>query len=588
MELDARQTEMMTSAITLSDMEIFIFPELMIAGALANMMSPLVWQWKDDPYFQDMDKLSPYQRVLRVKQYIIDNYTFNLDLETWGLTTKGKERERFQPFVDFEQVEATNALMGYEGDRYYYDIDIRRHFGLENYTTDVLPYWKTETVEAMTAFRRKEGYPVGAGECVSLSMLYYAALHIVAGIPLSQMYMMATPLHSQNFIDVNGGLLTNNRRIVTKSMWFNGTPLSVKAQRALRHEKVTIVANMDGYVHTMYGEGTMNAESYRAFQEKLTDYLTPDMHPSLFYAYLRQHSQWRQLFYFEGRVKKDIFFALAEDLYDLDERGDLKIAGNTVKKLIQKLDDTKKLSTPPLDRVAINAVETKTFTRFQSDNAPEWASIFEEMFPMLPADTCHELATGFYDFCYVIPHLPNSPCHGQDCPSLAFLDRCSTRDELLACVTALRGKNPVADLAFAAYRDLNHSPWLPFLKAAIERNPVSVESAKPYSLLECEESIRSFDEESIYSENRLAQPDEVWNFRCGDGMEKALLFWNILIHREPAQTSSFELQNGKITITVADQLYRFSTKKSLPDLDCVWRDGAVHLQQRSARRIAAI
>ncbi len=48
----------------------------------------------------------------------------------------------------------------------------------------------------------RPGYRTGAGECVSLSTLYAAALFVVCGIPLEDIYLMATPLHSQNFIDV--------------------------------------------------------------------------------------------------------------------------------------------------------------------------------------------------------------------------------------------------------------------------------------------------------------------------------------------------------------------------------------------------
>ncbi len=48
-----------------------------------------------------------------------------------------------------------------------------------SYTGNVIPYWKTETVEAMSAFHFKESFMTGAGECVSLSALYAAALFIV-------------------------------------------------------------------------------------------------------------------------------------------------------------------------------------------------------------------------------------------------------------------------------------------------------------------------------------------------------------------------------------------------------------------------
>jgi len=152
----------------------------------------------------------------------MDEYDFNLDLETWGLTDKQTEIRRFEPFLPAAQIAASNALFGYEGDQYYYDVDIRRHFGLDKYTTDTIPYWKTETVEAMNAFRLKPNYSRGAGECVSLSTLYAAAAFIVCGVPLDDLFMVLTPLHSQNFIDLGDGVLTNNRRLVTKAMWFTG------------------------------------------------------------------------------------------------------------------------------------------------------------------------------------------------------------------------------------------------------------------------------------------------------------------------------------------------------------------------------
>ena len=180
--------EKYSSAVTLSDMEIFIFPELLYCLGLANMMSPRLWAWKDDIWFKGFSTLTPYRRILRLKQYVIDHFTFNLDLDTWGLTTKEKELARFSAFIDERALKQSNALFGYEGDKYYFDIDIRKHFGLDKYTSNVIPYWKTETLEAMEAFRHKPGYAIGAGECVSLSTLYASALAVVARIPLNQIY----------------------------------------------------------------------------------------------------------------------------------------------------------------------------------------------------------------------------------------------------------------------------------------------------------------------------------------------------------------------------------------------------------------
>ncbi|MBP5474194.1 MAG: hypothetical protein J6X92_05505, partial [Bacteroidales bacterium] len=258
---DKKELERLSSAYTLSDMEIFIFPELFYPLVLANIMSPIIWEWRDDPWFKDIEKKNFTYKINRIKQYVIDHFVFNLDLDTWGLTTKDVEIERFKDFFDIDHLKQSNALFGYEGDKYYYDIDIRKHFGLDQYTTDVIPYWKTETIEAMRAFKHKEGFTTGAGECVSLSALYAAAMFIIGRIPLDDIFLVATPLHSQNFITENDGVITNNRRIVTKNMWFNGTSLSAKARRALENEKVTIVSHISGYIHTLLSNATIDKKA---------------------------------------------------------------------------------------------------------------------------------------------------------------------------------------------------------------------------------------------------------------------------------------------------------------------------------------
>ena len=117
-----RDLERRSSAATLSDMEVFIFPELMYSLVLANIMSPRLWRWRDDPWFADLPRLTPYRRVLRLRQYIMDHYAFNLDLDTWGLTSKERELARFRGYVSPETLAQSNALFGYEGDRYYFDI----------------------------------------------------------------------------------------------------------------------------------------------------------------------------------------------------------------------------------------------------------------------------------------------------------------------------------------------------------------------------------------------------------------------------------------------------------------------------------
>jgi hypothetical protein len=58
----------------------------------------------------------------------MDHYAFNLDLDTWGLTTQERELARFQDFIDPDTLAKSNALFGYQGDKYYFDSGIRQHF----------------------------------------------------------------------------------------------------------------------------------------------------------------------------------------------------------------------------------------------------------------------------------------------------------------------------------------------------------------------------------------------------------------------------------------------------------------------------
>lgn len=431
-----------SSAATLSDMEIFIFPELMYSLVLANILSPRIWAWREFEWFDGIREMRPKKRLQRLRQHIMDNYTFNLDLETWGLTTQQRELQRFAEFLPPEKIAESNALFGYHGDSYYYDIDIRRHFGLDKYSSDTIPYWKTETVEAMDAFRRKPGHAVGAGECVSLAGLYAAAAFVVCGLPLESVYLMATPLHSQNFIDADTGILTNNRRLVTKAMWANGTVISQQARRALEHERVTIVSHVSGFIHILHPEATIDPSVYGHFSQRLRDFLVPP----------------------EGAADQSV--------------------------VIPRLPDPSRV-------------------KFTHDDAP--INLTPEM-----------------DYAEIAERLD-----------------------------ALRGANRAAALAPYAGHELGKTESAPFIRAALERCPVSRLALRggdgqssAASAARIIDRIAQLGNESIYDgTSRLAQPDEVWNFGTGDGLEKCLLAANAMSGTEIRTINGFAtLMDGESAI----------------------------------------
>lgn len=561
--LDRNNKESMekySSAVSLSDMEIFIFPELMFSLVLANIMSPIIWKWKEDPWFKNIETMNLNKKLQRIKQFIMNKFDFNLDLDTWGMTTKEKELKRFEQFVDLETLRQSNALFGYEGDKYYFDIDIRRHFGLDKYTSETIPYWKTETIEAMTAFHLKEGYHKGAGECVSLSTMYYAALYIIGGLPMEDIYMIATPLHSQNFVDVGTGQITNNRRLVTKNMWFNGTEISMKSRRAIENEQITFVANNLGYVHRIYKEATMPKETYLGFKEKITDYLETTVDYTTIASYLRNSALKQMCFQFEHEIFGKKHYIEAEKVFPYEHGSPYLIGTSTQNKLLEDIDAMEFYSEPIEDRINLKVIETAfknsgLRVRELQANPEVLASIVTKV-----CSKQKNLIDDLVNFCKIDPQLPEVEDKIFVKTEPIALSNNMSRDEIITYLEGRRNDSEVVDLAFLAYRDIKGKDYLKaFMKAALERNPVTLVGAESMSIDEAFEYLNNMGEISIYSDNRLAQPDEVWNFSTGDGLEKAFTLLDITRNR--GLESWLETSPGSAKIVVDGEIYEFKADK---------------------------
>jgi hypothetical protein len=547
-------------------MEVFIFPELMYGLVLANIMSPRLWKWRDDPWFAGMDGLKPYRRILRLKQYIMDHYAFNLDLDTWGLTSKEREMARFVNYVSQEALSQSNALFGYEGDRYYFDIDIRTHFGLDKYEGNAIPYWKTETVEAMDAFRFKPGYETGAGECVSLAALYAAALFVVAGIPLKDIFLMATPLHSQDFVDVGEGILTNNRRLVTKTMWFNGTALSAQARRALENERVTVVAHESGWIHLLYPQATIDPGSYRHFASKLRSFLRTPLSPTILGNFVRHSSQLQSCLQVRWRNLGVDRYIAAEKLLAYEHGSPHRFNDETRDRLMREVDEEDFEPRPLPNRLVLDDLEQYMRNEHVDIRTPEGFARLKQQF----ASDCASAAgaiEGLQRFSLVDPRLPDAASKTfvrQEVP--LAVEPTMSRDQILARLQAIRPDNELADLAFYAYRDLNRTDPAPFLKAALERSPVSIAAFHGVDDQTAIQRVEALADGSIYDESgRLAQPDEVWNFGRGDGAEKALLLANVLRARHPGGHISLDVAPDSVALRALGRTYRFPSRKELSE-----------------------
>ncbi|MFC1636516.1 hypothetical protein ACFL5Z_16925 [Planctomycetota bacterium] len=552
--------EKYTSALTLSDMEIFVFPELMYSLVLANTMSPILWQWRDLDCFKKLQGKSQYRKLMRLKQFIIDEFEFNLDLETWGLTSKAKELARFETFISSEDIGKSNALFGYHGDEYYFDVDIRRHFGLDKYNSDVIPYWKTETIEAMNAFRFKEGYQVAAGECVSLAALYAAAAFVVCGIPLEDIYMILTPLHSQNFIALQDGILTNNRRLVTKTMWFNGTEISNKAQRALRNENVIIVAHNSGYVHWLYKEATIDKTSYEKFGKKLDAYLSTQLSLPLFANFLRSNREEQKFFQVCRQCHGQAQFIKAEVLFHYEHGSNYRIADKTFEKLLTEVSDEDFVRYQLPDRIRCDELD-EFITKHKPDlkDAGDRSALRKFIEPVIPH--AKQFVNRLANFIHTKAALPTLDKNFSP-PDPIEISIEQSREQIIDHLQRRRRTNVTADLAFYAYRDMETCDWVPFVKAAVERNPVSIQMTDSFPFQQVHAWLDEMENRSIYDAKRLAQPDEVANYKTGDGLEKAFILANVIRKRDPDQDIQIIADKSDIVLK-ADSDYRFTSSKGL-------------------------
>lgn len=556
---DKKTLEKYSSAYTLSDMEIFIFPELFYPLVLANIMSPVIWQWREDPWFREMHRKNFISKANRIKQFIIDNYIFNLDLETWGLTDKEKETGRFSDFFDIEILKQSNALFGYEGDKYYFDIDIRRHFGLDKFNTSAIPYWKTETVEAMTAFRHKEHYTTGAGECVSLAALYAAAMFIVGEVPLEKIFMMATPLHSQNYIDEKDGLMTNNRRIMTRNMWFNGTSLSGKARRALENEKVTIVSHITGHIHTVFETATIDREAYNAFAEKLRDFVKSTLTPAIFINFLRFKSEYKCLFQYHYLRTGISHYITLEKLFEYEHSSKSGMNEETRDKLLAEVDPEEFLYDPVPGKIMLNDVE-KFLKSHKDADLQVLEAEFNREFHTEHTDCVSRMFRDIQGFIITEPRLPTTDKKfvPEVYPRIALTD---SREEIIEKIRDLAAVSEMAMLTLYAFREMETTDWRPYLKAAIERNPVCHDPLKGKSADEIYSIILNIVNESVYDSGRMAQPDEVWNFGRGDGAEKAFLMADALVFNDPAAEIVVSLHDDRAILGYNGKDYSFVTEK---------------------------
>jgi hypothetical protein len=214
-------------------------------------------------------------------------------------------------------------------------------------------------------------------------------------------------------------------------------------------------------------------------------------------------------------------------------------------------------------------IKLNDFEKILADSNGKSLDLIENEFIISAGMNCdeviHEMFTELKEFIYTEPKIPDT---GKEYATTEYLNISidDTREKIITKIHRLSKKAETALLALYVYRDMEMIDWLPFIKASIERNPVAFNNLSRKSSMEVFEALQKLSEESIYEGKRLALPDEVWNFRHGDGLEKAILMACIIHHHDHEAEIKIDSRNKKVILHARGESFRFNSRKGFDKL----------------------
>jgi hypothetical protein len=177
-------------------------------------------------------------------------------------------------------------------------------------------------------------------------------------------------------------------------------------------------------------------------------------------------------------------------------------------------------------------------------------------------DLLNEMFSELKDFIHTEPQMPTADKKYATTGRITISPH-DSKEKIIENIYKNALSSEMALLTLYVYRDMEHIDWKPFIKAAVERNPVCFAdlAEKDENLLY--QILSDMPNESIYDNKRLALPDEVWNFRRGDGIEKALLMANFILHNDNKQLIKITINDNQATLENREKSFVFDSLKGI-------------------------
>jgi hypothetical protein len=215
---------------------------------------------------------------------------------------------------------------------------------------------------------------------------------------------------------------------------------------------------------------------------------------------------------------------------------------------------------PMHGRILLNAIQPilesnngKDLEKIKSEFMKEASEVGEAII--------NEMFSDLKDFIITVPRIPDPDKEYRKTLRLNITNE-SSLEEIIEEVISKSEKSELAELVLYIYRKMDSIDWLPFIKAAIERNPVCFTDLSENDISGVYSILLNMPDESIYNGERLALPDEVWNFKRGDGIEKSLLMAAFMINRDNSSEVIIKIENNNVNLIYLGKEYHFNSQKN--------------------------
>ncbi len=266
---------------------------------------------------------------------------------------------------------------------------------------------------------------------------------------------------------------------------------------------------------------------------------------------MRSHQGYQKFFQVCRDCRGQAQFLKAEVLFHYEHGSNFRIADSTHDKLLAEVSDEDFVPYPLPARIRCDELEEfLAEEKIDLRNPQGQTALRKHIGPIVP--DAQRFVDELANFLHIEAKLPTlGKNYLPSEPIKIGVEQ--SREQIIDYLQQIRRSNITADLAFYAYRDMESCDWAPFIKAAVERNPVSVQMTDSMSLEEVYVWLEQMKNISIYDGKRLAQPDEVANYNSGDGLEKAFLLADVIRQREPEQEVKIAVHNSSVILTAKDE-----------------------------------